>query len=268
MALTSCQECEGKVSTRAQACPHCGSPVTPTTECDECGGGIPIGASACPECGAPPSRLAEIRASPIAKPSGWVRWISPSGRVSRAQWLTRYLLPVTAAELLVALTNSWELFALTSLIAAVPMIAGSIKRLHDTGKSGWVLAGVWAVSMLLGLAAASTSVPEESAPIRMLVLVLQIGFLVYLSAKGGTPGPNQFGPSPVGTRSSASTRPATLDSLETPDGRSGSGYQIRRVGSDGRRSVVKEVANLSAAQAWLDWYRSEDPKAAFGIRKV
>lgn len=27
MALTTCTDCEGKVSTNAEACPHCGAPV-------------------------------------------------------------------------------------------------------------------------------------------------------------------------------------------------------------------------------------------------
>ncbi|MBL8891991.1 MAG: hypothetical protein JNL67_18595 [Planctomycetaceae bacterium] len=29
MALTTCSECSGNVSTKAETCPHCGAPVTP-----------------------------------------------------------------------------------------------------------------------------------------------------------------------------------------------------------------------------------------------
>jgi len=50
-ALLSCPDCGGKVSRRAPACPHCGSPVKDS--CVDCGGMVPSGATTCPGCGCP-----------------------------------------------------------------------------------------------------------------------------------------------------------------------------------------------------------------------
>jgi len=56
MALTECVECGGKLSTRAEVCPHCGCPVEPPTpqiNCPDCGEDFPETLAACPHCGAP-----------------------------------------------------------------------------------------------------------------------------------------------------------------------------------------------------------------------
>ena len=53
MALISCPECSGKVSTRASACPHCGLDVSKLSECPECGAQMLLGIAACTECGCP-----------------------------------------------------------------------------------------------------------------------------------------------------------------------------------------------------------------------
>lgn len=58
MALITCSECGGQVSSTAAACPHCGAPVSaaPAAEerkCEECGAVLPDGAAACPNCGCP-----------------------------------------------------------------------------------------------------------------------------------------------------------------------------------------------------------------------
>ena len=78
MAITLCQECGGKVSTRAAACPHCGCPVEPQISemtCSDCGEDFAASLKACPLCGGPveapedPHELAEpttLAASPKA----------------------------------------------------------------------------------------------------------------------------------------------------------------------------------------------------------
>jgi len=72
--ITKCDECGGKVSDTAAACPHCGAPVKKPEQpnpCPECNDPLPIGATACPGCGAPatqpsPSPLKPHRAQPSA----------------------------------------------------------------------------------------------------------------------------------------------------------------------------------------------------------
>ena len=58
MALIQCDECGGKVSDRAAACPHCGTPPGVLVECYECGDKVSDRAESCPHCGAP-TRTAE-----------------------------------------------------------------------------------------------------------------------------------------------------------------------------------------------------------------
>ena len=56
------------------------------------------------------------------------------------------------------------------LIAFIPTLAVTVRRLHDIDKSGWMI--------LLGL------------------IPLVIFYLIYLYCQPGTPGPNRFGPDP------------------------------------------------------------------------
>ena len=57
--ITSCTECGGKVSDKADACPHCGAQVKKPEEwepCAECQEPLPSGVAKCPACGAPIGR--------------------------------------------------------------------------------------------------------------------------------------------------------------------------------------------------------------------
>lgn len=56
MALISCSECQGKVSDKASACPHCGAPVEAVIQPDAC---------ACPACGH--AVAAEVKGCPKCK---------------------------------------------------------------------------------------------------------------------------------------------------------------------------------------------------------
>ena len=49
MALMSCPDCRGAVSSFAESCPHCGRPRT--LECGPCGEALPPFAESCPACG-------------------------------------------------------------------------------------------------------------------------------------------------------------------------------------------------------------------------
>ena len=55
MAISTCRECGGQVSTEAEACPHCGvaKPARRGDPCRECGTGLLEPADVCPHCGAP-----------------------------------------------------------------------------------------------------------------------------------------------------------------------------------------------------------------------
>ncbi len=104
-----------------------------------------------------------------------------SGRAQRSEFWWFYLLVfvflvVDAISDNFANASSSAILYLISLVIklllVLPTIAATVRRLHDTDKSGW-LYGIFFIPI--------------------------IGFfiLMYLCAVKGTPGPNQFGPDPL-----------------------------------------------------------------------
>ena len=98
-----------------------------------------------------------------------------SGRARRSEYWWWYLALVIYYIVLIVLLSTGKsigaiLFGLGLLAVILPTLAVGVRRLHDTGKSGW-----W---MLIGL-----------VPFGGIVLLV---FFVMDS----TPGPNSYGPSP------------------------------------------------------------------------
>ncbi|HEX4694776.1 DUF805 domain-containing protein [Sphingomonas sp.] len=92
------------------------------------------------------------------------------------------------------------LFALATLI---PNIAVAVRRLHDTNRTGWwlllplvpVIVGV--VMMMMGAMSLSLSMVGLGSMIMMLGGLLGIVLIVFYCLPG-TPGPNKYGPDPLG----------------------------------------------------------------------
>lgn len=98
------------------------------------------------------------------------------GRARRAEfwwfWLANVIVVVVLATLAGAVSSIfWLLYVLYGVAMIVPSIAVAIRRLHDTGKSGWLL--------LLGL------VPFVGG------IILLVFYLI-----DSTPGTNEYGLSP------------------------------------------------------------------------
>ncbi len=72
------------------------------------------------------------------------------------------------------------LYGLYVLIAFIPAIAVTVRRLHDRNMSGWWYLGIFLLSL-----------------IPLVGLLASLGFLVIMFLDG-TPGPNRFGPDPKG----------------------------------------------------------------------
>lgn len=70
----------------------------------------------------------------------------------------------------------------------IPSIAVTVRRLHDRNMSGWYLAGLIVAVVVLSM------IPVIGT---FAVLALEIGWIV-LMALPGTPGPNNYGPDPLG----------------------------------------------------------------------
>ncbi|MFZ4410712.1 MAG: DUF805 domain-containing protein [Paracraurococcus sp.] len=95
------------------------------------------------------------------------------------------------------LGTSGALNAVFSLGVLLPQIAVSVRRLHDTGHSGWWLLGCLGPATILGI-----GVVIESMGFRLLAGVLMaalgITLLIWL-CRAGDAGPNRFGASPIAT---------------------------------------------------------------------
>lgn len=103
------------------------------------------------------------------------RYAKFDGRARRAEfwwfWLANVIVLIVLATLAGAVSEVlWVLYALYALAMFVPSLAVAVRRLHDTGKTGWLL--------LLGF------VPVVG-PIVLLVFYLL----------DSTPGTNQYGTS-------------------------------------------------------------------------
>ncbi|WP_406194396.1 DUF805 domain-containing protein [Streptomyces europaeiscabiei] len=102
-----------------------------------------------------------------------VKYATFSGRARRAEYWWFSVVYVGAAVAFVGLGFAIEVPLLSFLVLpfVAPMLSVSVRRLHDTGKSGW----------------------------RMLIaLIPVVGAIVYLVGMtvDSTPGANRYGPSP------------------------------------------------------------------------
>jgi uncharacterized membrane protein YhaH (DUF805 family) len=106
-------------------------------------------------------------------------WISPDGppRSEYWWWHLFYWLAVVVLLMLDGLVASLHgppVLTLLALLALfLPTLAGTVRRLHDTDHSGWMIL------------------------IAMVPLVGPIIYLVFMCQRG-TAGPNRFGPDPLG----------------------------------------------------------------------
>jgi uncharacterized membrane protein YhaH (DUF805 family) len=168
------------------------------------------------------------------------QWFSFGGRIGRKTFWLGYVLPIFLASIVANVLDMALGFApdptsdampadamrmapisgVVSLLSIWPMLAGSIKRLHDRNRSGWWIGGFYLASagfgvltfltvagVLAGLQDARTqpAAPEMSGG-AVLVLglagVALAGFGLWLFIETGflrgTFGPNRFGPDPLG----------------------------------------------------------------------
>ena len=85
--------------------------------------------------------------------------------------------------------------AIFSILTFLPLLAASWRRLHDTGRPGWMLLLPHAIALILiGLALVTSS-----SVIGLIAFVATLGSLVYvfiMLAQPSQPGPNKYGPNP------------------------------------------------------------------------
>jgi uncharacterized membrane protein YhaH (DUF805 family) len=99
----------------------------------------------------------------------------------------------------------WATFAI-GLILSVPFALLAVKRRHDRNFAGWDIYGFVVLQLLIALLAALSVTGDILFMLGVVHLVWSICLLILLGVLRGTPGPNDFGPDPVGgVRNSASS---------------------------------------------------------------
>jgi len=168
------------------------------------------------------------------------QWLSFQGRIGRRTFWLGYVLPLFLASIVASIldaafglvpsgdampmdaTQVGPLAAIVSLLSIWPSLAGSIKRLHDRDRSGWWIGGFYllgGIVVVTTLASAwvtlATRSPAEAWSLLVVVSmgggVLLIGYALWLIVETGflrgTPGPNRYGPDPLGGMGPANWQP-------------------------------------------------------------
>lgn len=94
-------------------------------------------------------------------------------------------------------------FAVLGLGLIIPSLAVAVRRLHDTNRSGWWIMLPLAplilamVIFVMATASQSSALAGIALIVYLLVFVAAIAVLVFYCLPG-TPGPNKYGPDPMG----------------------------------------------------------------------
>jgi len=134
-----------------------------------------------------------------------------SGRAPRAEYWWFYLATVIgsfAVKLVDKLAGDLGIFdAIYSIALIVPQIAVTVRRLHDTDRSGrwlFILAVPLAFVAATGMGEGAMPGTLSSGPMLIGAVVLGIGFMIgavtllVFSVQPGTDGPNRYGDDPYG----------------------------------------------------------------------
>lgn len=108
---------------------------------------------------------------------------------------------------------------LISLLLIWPNLAITVKRLHDMGRTGWFAVIPWIatiVGVIIGIATVGLSALTNSAALERedplavfalvgpalgalgFVMLVNLGFLIWIGVTDSQPGDNRFGPNPKG----------------------------------------------------------------------
>ena len=103
------------------------------------------------------------------------------------------LLRLAGAGLLI-----WLIGFILLVVGTWSGLAVGVKRLHDRDKSGWWILLFWLGPSILGGWQTSTPDLAGGVILSLASLAILIWAFVELGCLPGTPGPNQYGPDPLG----------------------------------------------------------------------
>jgi uncharacterized membrane protein YhaH (DUF805 family) len=136
-----------------------------------------------------------------------------SGRAPRAEYWW-YILGAIIVSVIARIIDSivglnvvgpYGLLSLIVMLGLlVPNIAVSVRRLHDTNRSGWwILLPIVPYALAIVLAGPAIMTGSVGAGIGIAALLMFVGFIcgivvLVFMCLAGTPGDNRYGPSPYG----------------------------------------------------------------------
>ena len=227
MGLITCPDCSASVSGLAPACIHCGRPLEGVRN----------------EPPPLPSGLGQMRVAAAEDP----QVVSPdmsfgdaiaicfrnyavfSGRARRAEYwwffLFNCLLSIGASMIDMSLSSDrygddqWGTGPVAILVAVATFLPGtavSVRRLHDTARSGWWLLGLLLMLpvglFVMAIAIAASQQMDSPGAILVVAGLLLLAVLagavtlVVWYATDGTAGSNRYGPDPKGRSAVGSSR--------------------------------------------------------------
>jgi uncharacterized membrane protein YhaH (DUF805 family) len=156
--------------------------------------------------GAPPRGFGEAISTCMNK------FVTFSGRASRSEYwyfaLFVFLVSIVCSILDGAFSPGYRqemgvFQGISSLVFLLPNLAVTVRRLHDTDRSGWWIGGFWLALVVFGVIAAlimntgsAGRNPEAMAPFAIIfglgILMYSITLLVFICQRG-TAGPNRHG---------------------------------------------------------------------------
>ena len=192
--MAECRNCGAQLAAEASFCGSCGTSTLSTSDmkCPQCGNDNPADARFCEGCGASLSAPAVsgfgVGTAELPMVSfieaiklGFNNYVTFSGRATRAGFWWFYLFATIGfyglfliSSMLALVSGSiaivWIGYVAWILIFSIPEFALSVRRLHDTGRSGW----------------------------RWLLAMVPFGFifLIVWWCQKGNAGPNKYGPDP------------------------------------------------------------------------
>lgn len=145
-----------------------------------------------------------------------VSLLDTRGRLSRGGlWLTYFGALGFALVTLPLLALFAFLLVIVWVPAMVVLLLGLIRRLHDRGKSGWLLLPVYGAWLLSVLIVFGFGVPPGEGSLGFIAVVAMglffvggLWLLIELLLLPGTPGPNRFGPDPLQSEGGGALRQA------------------------------------------------------------
>ena len=121
------------------------------------------------------------------------KYASFSGRARRTEYwmffLVYFVIALVIGVVEGLLSIGGYLTGIFALVHLLPSLGVTVRRLHDTGRSGWWILLFYAVPMVLN---------ATGSPILSVVsLAISVWMFVELGCLKGTAGPNRFGPDPL-----------------------------------------------------------------------